>query len=493
MAIAVEVNYFNSFWLKRVGDQDADDTIPLNENSRGTSVYPGIIDTPAFPYYAETNQDEIELFDWYVEEARIRGGYNNTNVDYGVKAYLEEEYPQSAIRFNSMIYSGIYNARTGVNNTNQFPVGEEIIRSVDPKHGSIQKLYAEDTNLIIFQETKVNRALIDKDAIYSAEGGGTVTSSNVVIGQIVPYAGEYGISKNPESFAVYGFRKYFTDKNKGSVLRLSHDGITEISRYGMTDYFRDQFNLVDNGVETGELIGAWDNYTKQYTLSIKPWDMSFDNQNFNTLAFDESVLGWPTFYTYNPEFMFSVNGNFYSIPNQYVSDPNYTRADGNVYQHYVEGSGTNRNTYYGNYNDSSITFVLNPNPSTQKVFKTISYEGNNGWQVDSITSDVTGLDLINAVWQTTNDQSAQILSYNEGAYTENNIQYHAGFTRKENKYVANLINNSPVAEGEVIFGVDISGIKGYVATVKMSTDSSTNVGGVKELFASSSEFVVSSI
>ena len=109
-----------------------------------------------------------------------------------------------------MIYSGIYNARTGVNNTNQFPVGEDIIRSVDPRNGSIQKIYAEDTNLIIFQENKVNRALIDKDAIYSAEGGGTVTSSNVVIGQIVPYAGEYGISDNPESFAVYGFRKYFT-------------------------------------------------------------------------------------------------------------------------------------------------------------------------------------------------------------------------------------------------------------------------------------------
>ena len=28
--------------------------------------------------------------DWYAEEARIRGGYNNTNVDLGVKAYLVE-------------------------------------------------------------------------------------------------------------------------------------------------------------------------------------------------------------------------------------------------------------------------------------------------------------------------------------------------------------------------------------------------------------------
>ena len=50
-----------------------------------------------------------------------------------------------------------------------------------------------------------------------------------------------------------------------------------------------------------------------------------------------------------------------------------------------------------------------------------------------------------------------------------------------------------MSQGEVIFGVDISGIKGYVATVKMSTDQTTNPGATKELFAASSEFVVSSI
>ena len=31
-------------------------------------------------------------------------------------------------------------------------------------------------------------------------------------------------------------------------------------------------------------------------------------------TFDESVLGWPTFYSYNPNFVFSVNGTMYSIP-----------------------------------------------------------------------------------------------------------------------------------------------------------------------------------
>ena len=38
----------------------------------------------------------------------------------------------------------------------------------------------------------------------------------------------------------------------------------------------------------------------------------------------------------------------------------------------------------------------------------------------------------------------------------------------------------------------MTGIKGHFATVKMSIDSSTNFGGTKELFAVSTEFVVSS-
>jgi uncharacterized protein YPO0396 len=36
----------------------------------------------------------------------------------------------ASIRENSLIYSGIFNSRTGVNNTNQFSVGEDITKSL---------------------------------------------------------------------------------------------------------------------------------------------------------------------------------------------------------------------------------------------------------------------------------------------------------------------------------------------------------------------------
>ena len=48
------------------------------------------------------------------------------------------------------------------------------------------------------------------------------------------------------------------------------------------------------------------------------------------------------------------------------------------------------------------------------------------------------------------DTANKIYSYDEGAYVENNVEYRAGFDRKQNRYVAAIKNNSTIhfpAEG----------------------------------------------
>ena len=77
---------------------------------------------------------------WHVEESRIKGGFNNTSVDFGVKAYLVDDEYSPRVRENAMIYSGVFNAKTKVNNTNQFAINEPITKAVDVANGSIQKL-----------------------------------------------------------------------------------------------------------------------------------------------------------------------------------------------------------------------------------------------------------------------------------------------------------------------------------------------------------------
>ena len=148
MGAVVEVKYFNSFVLKKTVNSVVTPDQVIWNGSFGIPQAKG-----GYPVVnaVSTNGDN----NWAIEESRIRGGYNNVSTDYGAKAYLVEEEPDAVTRGNSLIYSGIFNSRTGINNTNVFSVADDITKSADPANGTIQKLYAEDTNLIIFQEAKV--------------------------------------------------------------------------------------------------------------------------------------------------------------------------------------------------------------------------------------------------------------------------------------------------------------------------------------------------
>ena len=549
MSAKIEIKYFNSFIVKKVltiGDVATWPSLPWNP-----------VGYPTYPLLSAYDNKQ-----WYVEESRIRGGYNNTETGYGVRAYITEDRDDEIVSSNSLIYSGLYNALTNFNETNVFSIGESITKSVDPTYGSIQRLYTSDGNLMVFQEDKVSRALINKSAIYSAQGDATVTSSDLVIGQVTPYAGEYGISKNPESFAKKGYRVYWADQSRGAVLRLSRDGITEISEYGMHDYFRDKLapitsnykssnllsftasgtgftitltgdidliqfgmsiygnyggvssayvtniNITTPGsvadvtfsqsfssvpatinlykIQKDKIVGGYDNYSDSFVTSIQPVvsDISAGDGDYDTISFSDSNNGWSSFWDYKPSFAETLNANF------------YTCKDAAIWKHYDNTVAKNRGSFYGNTVDTSVTFVFNPQVSTSKVFKTVSYEGTNGWEVESFKSDAQGVDLNNYSGPPSlndyQDVSASVYSYDEGAYIEGGVTYRAGFDRKEGKYMSNLVNNSSARIYEVIYGVDMSGIKGYYATVKVKTDDTTDVGGNKQIFAASTNNVMSS-
>jgi len=443
MSAIINVKYFNSFWLKKIKSiVDADPVVEAN--------VPG-------GYANNTDRD------WFIEESRIRGGYNNTSVDFGVKAYIVEKENKQQHRFNSIIYSGVFNSRTGVNNTNVFSVSEDITKSTDPANGSIQKLYAEDTNLIILQEDKVSRALIDKDAIYSAEGGSITTAGSQVIGQVIPYLGNYGISTDPQSFAVFGYRKYFADRKRNAILRLSRDGITEISAYGMRDFFRDELGGAES---TDRVVGGWDIHNGNYVVSIHR------SNYYSTLCFDDNVNGWVSFFTYDPNYVFSLSNSMYSI------------VDRSIYKHYTYESGNFfSGTFYGVTNKSYISFVFNSNSSLVKNFNTINYEGNYGWEVDYFdTVSDQALPINKSLgWSDSSSMSLDIMQ---------NQLFSNNFKRKEDKYFANIVNNTTSEPGSIRMGDSSSGVKGFFAKVEMSV--SGDLPGSHELFAVSTNYSESS-
>jgi len=203
-----------------------------------------------------------------VESNRIGDTYNKPYLSNGPKASstLDKEYIEETRRYG-LIYSGIYNSTPGVNNLNQFIAAEKITKDINPAYGSIQKLHTRSTadgDLIALCEDRVLKILADRDAIYNADGNPQLIASENVLGQTIPFAGEYGISKNPESFVAESYRAYFTDKVRGTVMRLSKDGLTPISDHGMKDWFRDNLKL------SHKLVGGYDDKKDEYNLTLSP-------------------------------------------------------------------------------------------------------------------------------------------------------------------------------------------------------------------------------
>jgi hypothetical protein len=183
-----------------------------------------------------------------------------------------EDYREN-VRIASLTYGGIYAQSTNFNGINEFNLSLANFKDLDDKYESIQKLHSRDTNLIVFQEDKVHRVPYLKNILFDATGDVNVTESQNVLGTEVAYGGNFGISKNPESFASYNNALYFVDVRRGVVCRLDLNGIIEISEYGMENFFEGAWRAQPRTIK----LGAYDLFTKQYVLAVK--DMAIPTAN----------------------------------------------------------------------------------------------------------------------------------------------------------------------------------------------------------------------
>ena len=336
---------------------------PLIENGFSNFTFINVtgifrIDRDVWKYFVELKWFNCYSFGNGVESDRIRDNFNAPQIDNGCRVsstFLE--YGKETIG-SGMIYSGLYNSTSSVNNLNEFNMAEKITKSLNPIYGSIQAFKTRDTDVVVFTEDKVLKVLSNKDAVFNADGNPQLTATNRVLGQAVPFAGDYGISKNPESLAVDNYRMYFTDKQRGAVLRLSADGLTPISNVGMKTYFREHLRLCD------DIIGSFDIVNGEYNVTL---DIAQVNQNTDTqpitVSFNEASKGWVSFKSFVPTSGVSVNGMY------------ITSFENSLYRHYSESA--NRNSFHGKSAvESEIEIIFNDLPGVVKSFRTINYEGS---------------------------------------------------------------------------------------------------------------------
>lgn len=204
-----------------------------------------------------------------VESYKIRDSVSGKTLNFGNRTTTtSSQLYKEAHRFADLTYSGVFNDETNVNKLNEFNLGLANFSPLEDSFGPIRKLYSRRTDILTLQEDKISYVPVGKDLLTDAAGGGALTSVPQVLGVQIARDEEYGISSNPESFAVWGPDKYFVDAKRGVVIRLrggssGMESLTVISAAGMRSWFRDFFI---NSLGTQKL-GGYDPYTDEFVLA----------------------------------------------------------------------------------------------------------------------------------------------------------------------------------------------------------------------------------
>lgn len=134
--------------------------------------------------------------------------------------------------------------------------------------------------------------------------------------------------------------------------------------------------------------------------------MSVEFTNY-TLTYDEGVQGFPSFYSYTPDYMIGMNNYF------------YTFNGGDLYRHNVNST---RNNFYGQQYITTVRSVFNDSVLENKLFKTINIEGDSPWKVD-LATDIQDSGLVESTWFEKKEQVYYAFVRNTGTVPAETSEY----------------------------------------------------------------------
>lgn len=319
----------------------------------------------------------------------------------------QQDYKQ-ADRIASITYSGRYNQETNLNKLNEFNLGLVNYQDLDILFGSIQKMFGRQTDINVLQEDKISYVLAGKNLISDAAAGGAIINTPEVLGLQMARIEDFGIGNNPESFASYGSKRFFTDAKRGVVLMLdgssNQEPLTPISEILMSQYFRTLFvNNLNN-----YKLGGYDPYNDEYVLTFGDSGKAIDGIVY-PCGTSISAEGITATQTYEADFGARLGNSAISLA--ITSGSAYLRITyaGNVYTSSTSASSTSYTVAKSNASvdtmtievvpvTSPLTYTLTmpcPDPKRLKLVKVVAIAGTdldkfthikNNWEQDGVIS-----------------------------------------------------------------------------------------------------------
>jgi hypothetical protein len=355
---------------------------------------------------------------------------------------IKEEYYPSMLRFSQSYIYG-----TNINNVSRFYPNN--FEEADASFGPILRLKTRENFIRMFQRYKVGMIPIYRQIIIDNAASSQVALSERLLNKPNYYSGEYGIDKYGSSLVSTDYGDYFVDTINKAIVRVSLDGITNISdTYNLSSWANDSIKEDSYG------YGCF-NYENRNVIMLVGRVIDVEGiptpqiQN-EIIAYNEPRKKFESFYGYSrAQSILFVNGLVYTLWANITATDNFGY---HVYRH----DGDIRNNFFGEQQQSEIETVFNGNVQLKKTYVAIEELANGLW-----TGGISTGPLVN--YYTTIESNDFTKSY-----------LNFSTNRKENKFNATIKRNM-LFDGKIELITKYTGepLKGLWAEVLLSNSSTT--------------------
>jgi hypothetical protein len=250
-------------------------------------------------------------------------------------------------------------------------------------------MYAWGNRLRIFQERKVGEVGVYAQFVLTNTGAVSFIKNESIItaNNIQYYEEDFGMGNQPNGLISSGYQNYFFDPVRGAWLRVSLDGVKNISEEFNAQTFAganlpnylNQYNYRFGG--NAVLLGCY-NFKKDKDGEVLFTMQGGTNGSASipgqTMAFNERKNAFTGTYDINPDDIVCCENQLYSFYN------------GNLWVHSNHGTNGYAN-FFGTPYPVSVTMVFNQQKHVKKNFMTIQYQSymNKVWAAISVGDIIT--------------------------------------------------------------------------------------------------------
>jgi hypothetical protein len=266
------------------GTTDANFTIPSTANFTVTNPDAVLLLNNGDSYYrlrtlltgaGATNQN-------IVSNTRIAFAQNNIVdfvEDYRVSDFYISDYQslgrtfpflpdaRTYKRIGSLTWSDPFNNENTTLGLSSFNLTKINYKDLAYDYGSIRSLVPYNELMYVLHERRTGVIPVGRNII-TADTGESLVASNLILGPVKYYTGEFGVNNNPESVASYRGYVFFIDAIAAKVCRIGFEsGIEVISEQLVDAFFESNLYSTQTTATNRRYIGGVDKENTEYIIS----------------------------------------------------------------------------------------------------------------------------------------------------------------------------------------------------------------------------------